>query len=178
MLSLRAFIGFLGSTQGDYERMRQYTRARDPNIEMLSYYRAERRAQDLSGIITWEHDMCIESCVGFTGPFAHLEHCPDCGTPQYDQDESSGKKVPRKVFTTFPVGPQLQARWRNPETAKKMFYRWEKTQDLRQECEESATRTPDTYDDILSGQAYLGRSRDVRTAWVPRPADFRRFRVT
>ena len=163
MLSLRAFIGFLGSTQGDYERMRQYNRARDPNIDMLSYYRVERRAQQLSGIITWDDDMCIDSCVGFTGPFAHLEHCPDCGKPRYNQDtqeESTGNKnVPQKVFTTFPAGPQLQARWKDPDMAQKMSYRWQKTQDLRQERGESAT-APDIYDDILSGEAYLDATEE------------------
>ena len=44
MFSLQAFIGFLGSTQGDYERMHHYIHQRDPNIKMLSYYQVERRA--------------------------------------------------------------------------------------------------------------------------------------
>ena len=78
--------------------------------------------------------MCVESCVGFTGPFAELESCPECGRSRYDEkalEESGGvRKIPRKVFTTFPVGPQLQARWKHPQTASDMFYCWEKTQDL------------------------------------------------
>jgi hypothetical protein len=64
------------------------------------------------------------------------------------------------VFTTFPVGPQLQACWKHPETAKKMFYRWEKTQDLQRECEESA-EAPGIYDDILCGEAYLDAVGDT-----------------
>ena len=54
-------------------------------------------------------------------------------------------KVPRKRFTTFPVGPQIQARWKHPETAKKMFYRQTRTN-------EGGTGD---YDDIFDGEAYL-----------------------
>lgn len=102
--------------------------------------------------------MCVNTCVGFTGPFADIEHCPECGESRYDEKElgeSNGeRKVPRKVFTTFPAGPQIQARWKHPKTAKDMFYRWERTQDLRQE----RTQPDDPlyiYDDILCGSAYL-----------------------
>ncbi|KAF9644579.1 hypothetical protein BDM02DRAFT_3078792, partial [Thelephora ganbajun] len=87
--------------------------------------------QKLSGVLTWEHDMCIWSCVGFTGPFAGLESCPRCQMPHYDPDKlekSGGKvKVPQKRFTTFPVDPQIQAHWKHPETAEKMLYRQRKT---------------------------------------------------
>ncbi|KAF9646787.1 hypothetical protein BDM02DRAFT_3079779, partial [Thelephora ganbajun] len=55
----------------------------------------KRRVQNLSGIVTWEHHMCVCGCVGFTGPLADLEYCPhpNCGEPCYDQkrlEESDG----------------------------------------------------------------------------------------
>ena len=150
-LSLLNFISFMGSPQSVYEAARQNLHNTYPDIETLSYYQVERRARNLSGVITWEHHMCVDSCTGFTGPFANLEHCPKCGEPRYkekDLEESDGeRKVPRKVFTTFPVGPQLQARWKHPQTAKDMFYRWEKTEELRNEHS-------GLYDDILCGEAY------------------------
>ena len=102
--------------------------------------------------------MCVKSCLGFTGPYANLEHCPNCGEGRYDEkelEESGGeRKVPRKVFTTFPVGPQLQARWKHPQTAKDMHYRWEKTQELQQE-RAGSDEPLDLFDDILCGQSYL-----------------------
>ena len=102
--------------------------------------------------------MCVQSCAAFTGPFADLEHCLDCGRSRYEEkdlEESNGeRKVPQKVFTTFPVGPQLQARWKHLQTAKDMFYQWEKTQELRQERARSG-HSPDIYDDILCGESYL-----------------------
>ena len=107
--------------------------------------------------------MCVRTCIGFTGPFANLETCPSCGESRYDQqklEESDGAlKVPRKVFTTFPVGPQLQARWKSPRTAEKMSYRWRKTQELRRE-HGGSTDVPEVYDDVLSGDAYLSAVED------------------
>ena len=107
--------------------------------------------------------MCEGSCVGFTGLFADLESCPECGKSCYDEkalEESNGeRKVPRKVFTTFPVGPQLQARWKHPETVKDMFYCWEKTQELRQEYTQTGG-PPDIFDEILCGDAYLDLAED------------------
>ena len=149
LLSISCFIDLLNSSQEAYEKICRNIQKRDPTIEMLSYDRVKRTVHDLSGILTWEDDMCIDSCVAFTGPFADLESCPRCETSRYDPDKlekSGGKtKVPRKRFTTFPVGPQIQARWKHPETAKKMFYRQARTN------EEGAG----DYDDVFSGGAYL-----------------------
>ena len=125
-LSLLNYISFIGCSQDAYEAAWQNTRQCYPNIEILSHYRVERQARILSGVITWEHHMCVRSCVGFTGLFADLEHCPECGAARYEEKEleesNSERRVPRKVFTTFPVGPQLQARWKHPQTAEAMFY--------------------------------------------------------
>ena len=157
-LSLLNYISFLGYPQSAYEAARQNNRRCYPDIDLLSHYRIERQARLLSGVITWEHHMCVRSCAGFTGPFADLERCPYCGEPRYEQkdlEESDGeRKVPRQVFTTFPVGPQLQARWKHPQTAKDMYYRWEKTQEMKEERRRSDDPL-DIYDDILCGKAYI-----------------------
>jgi len=125
----------MDASQRTYEEVCRNAQELVPDLKPLSFYQVQRRARDLSGIVTWEHHMCFNSCIGFTGPFAVLETCPECGQPRYDQqelDESDGeRKVPRKVFTTFPVGPQLQACWKYSQTAKSMFYQWEKTEELR-----------------------------------------------
>jgi len=156
--SIQNFIDLLGCAQDKYSAVRRNLRELDPNIPMLSYDQVKRRVRNLSGIVTWEHHMCVKGCVGFTGPLADLEHCPDCGQPRYDQkklEESDGLlKVPRKVFTTFPVGPQIQARRKSPEMAEKMSYRWRKTQDILREREGSGGLS-EVFDDILSGDAYL-----------------------
>ena len=163
--AIQNFIDLLGCAQDKYSAVRQNLRELDPNIPMLSYDQVKRKVRNLSGVITWEHDMCVGGCVGFTGPFADLERCPraDCGEYRYDQkklEESGGElKVPWKVFTTFPPGPQLQACWKSPEMAEKMSYRWRKTQDILREHEGSGG-IPEIYDDVLSGDAYLSAVKD------------------
>ena len=156
-LSLRNYITLMGSSQEAYEAVRQNTRDCFPDIELLSHWQAERRARNLSGLITWEHHMCVETCVGFTGPYANLENCPKCGAPRYKEKElkeSGGEnKIPRKVFSTFPVGPQIQARWKDPRTAHDMRYRWERTQEIHRA--RALGILPDVLDDLISGEAYL-----------------------
>ena len=157
--SVQNFINLLGCSQDTYANIRLNVLKLFPHAPMLSYDQVKWRVRRLSGVVTWEHHMCIKGCIGFTGPFAGLEACPTCGKHRYNQlklEATDGiVKVPRKVFTTFPVGPQLQARWRDPKTAEKMLYRWRKTQELWQECSESGG-TPTDYNNVLSGEAYLG----------------------
>ena len=163
LLFISTYVANLNASQDIY--IKTNIQRRDPEIKMLSYDQVQRRVSKLSGVVTWQHDMCIDSCLGFTGPYAGLDHCPDprCGKPRYDPSKlakSGGKiKVPQKTFTTFPIGPQLQSRWKSPDMARKMHYRRNKTEELRQEHAEG---TPDGYDDILGGYAYLDAVEDGR----------------
>ncbi|KAJ7587730.1 hypothetical protein C8J56DRAFT_786546, partial [Mycena floridula] len=67
-----------------------------------------RRVKKLSGILSFQHDMCINSCMIYTGPFRKLEECMYCKEPP---------QIPHKTFTTMPIGPQLQALLHNLDTA-------------------------------------------------------------
>lgn len=149
LLSISTFIDLMTSSQDTYEKVRANVQRRDPRIEMLSYTRAARAAQNLSGIITLKDDMCIDSCVAFTGPYASLDSCPDCNKPRYDPGklEASGGEIkdPQRQYSTFPPGPQIQAKWKHPETAEKMLYRRRRT----------AAGESSDYDDVLDGEAYL-----------------------
>jgi hypothetical protein len=70
-------------------------------------------------------------------------------------EDSDGEwKPPRKVFTTFPIGLQIQAHWKNPQTAEEMSYQWKKTQEILEELRATG-RLPEVYDDILCGTDYL-----------------------
>ena len=164
-LSIKFFISSLDHNQSQkaYAANREDILDRYPDSEMLSYDQVKRKVSDLSGVVTLKHDMCVDSHVAFTGPFAHLENCPRCSQSRYDEAKlakSGGKKkVPRKVFTTFPIGPQLQARWRSPETAEKMHYRRRKTQDILQARDQDEDYV---FDDVLCGSDYLDAVEDGR----------------
>ncbi|KAG2108649.1 uncharacterized protein F5147DRAFT_694151 [Suillus discolor] len=78
--------------------------------------------------------MCINTCVAFVGPYADRETCPERRTLRYDQvklQSSRGKvKVLQAVFHTIPIGPHMQALWRNLDSARQMQYRRQRTQQI------------------------------------------------
>jgi hypothetical protein len=156
LLSVSNFVATLNASEHIYDSTRHNIQRRSPEVNMLSYDQVKRRVSNLSGVVTWQHDMCVDSCVGFTGPYERLEKCPKCDKPRYDPvkfAKSKGKKkVPLKSFTTFPVGPQLQARWKSPGMAQKMRYRRKKTQDILRDRDLGANLV---WDDILTGSDYL-----------------------
>ena len=81
--SIRNFISLLGCAQEKYEEIRQNYLDLHPNAPVLSYDQVKRRLRNVTGIVTWEDHMCVNTCVAFTGPFAELEHCPNpkCAEP-------------------------------------------------------------------------------------------------
>ena len=157
-LSISFFISGLdhNASQEHYASSRQNIKDAYEDSEMLSYDQVKRKVTQLSGVLTWKHHMCVDTCAAFTGPFADLEGCPVCSKPRYDQDElrrSGGKKkVPQKVFTTFPLGPQLQSRWRSPSATRDMHYRREKTRELLHKRDQEGFYD---FDDIFCGSDYL-----------------------
>jgi hypothetical protein len=97
-----------------------------PGTDLLSYYRAKCLVADLSSVESIVHNMCVNSCVAYTGPFLELETCPMCSKPQYDQfriQTSDGKdRTPRQEFHTIPIGPQIQVLYHALETAAHVHY--------------------------------------------------------
>ncbi|KAG2338304.1 hypothetical protein BDR05DRAFT_952037 [Suillus weaverae] len=68
-----------------YERIRNSAaRNFEGAAEIPSHARIERLIAEYTGIESIEHDMCPDTCVAFTGPFAELVNCPICGTERYD----------------------------------------------------------------------------------------------
>jgi len=80
----------------------------------------------LSGVESIIHNMCVNSCLAYTGPFLELESCPICSEPQYDQFQfqTSNRKdrTPRQEFHTIPIELQIQALYRALETAMHVHY--------------------------------------------------------
>ncbi|KAI9454258.1 hypothetical protein BJY52DRAFT_1122937, partial [Lactarius psammicola] len=72
----------------------------------------------LSGIVFLEHNMCMWSCVAYTGPYGKLNSCPCCSSPWY----IPGTTKAQKWFSTIPIGPVIQALFGSCEMAKRMHY--------------------------------------------------------
>ncbi|KAG1754137.1 hypothetical protein EDB19DRAFT_1595385, partial [Suillus lakei] len=106
----------------------------DDNEGFPSLYKVKKLVTELSGIDPIEHNMCINSCMAFTGLNSHLLMCSICSEAHYDPikfKQSGGKeKVPRAVTTMFPLGPQLQALYHDPKSAEDMEYCRQQTEKM------------------------------------------------
>ena len=115
--SLDFYLATELASQDTYKKSVAAVQQQNPEHELFSLHGIEQKIADLSGVVPVAHNMCINSCTAFTGPYAELDSCPYCGTSHLDD-----KSKPRQVFHTIPLGPQLQALWQSPETADALKY--------------------------------------------------------
>jgi hypothetical protein len=150
--SIDVYLAITNASREAYNQVREGVLRRYPDSEMLSYERVKRLVADSSGIYPIVHDMCINSCLAYTGVWRDLESCPLCGEPRFIQMEK--KKKARQTFHTLPIGPQLQALWWSPEGADNMRYRERRTQELLDELHQTGGNLA-IYNDIFCGSDYL-----------------------
>ncbi|TFY74511.1 hypothetical protein EWM64_g9501, partial [Hericium alpestre] len=90
--SISIFMALSNASQESYNRIRAafstfaacFPAAGLPGTQLLSYDQVKRRIGELSGVVPIIHDMCINTCLAFTGPFVELDTCPTCGEARYD----------------------------------------------------------------------------------------------
>jgi hypothetical protein len=160
--SISMYLALEHASQEAYNRIRRATMQNflgaEGADEILSFHNVEKLIAQYTGVKPIVHDMCLQSCLAFTGPYADEDHCPLCGTSRWDQAKihaSNGRvKVAAQTFTTIPLGLQLQALYRDPESACSMCYLYERTQEILAEFRE--TGTIPIIDDIAMGYDYLG----------------------
>lgn len=123
-LSLKLFLANINSPVEVYNANRAAILQHHPNDDIFTHDSVKRFVKHLTGVVPLIHDMCIDTCVVYTGPYHDLEKCSQCDEPQYDPTifETSGgkKKVTRHQFHTMPMGPQLQALYHSKESAEQM----------------------------------------------------------
>ncbi|KAI0294453.1 hypothetical protein BC826DRAFT_909956, partial [Russula brevipes] len=106
-ISLELFSALASHPKSAYEEARRVFNKTRPDSPLHSYWVVKSRLEKLSGVTQIEVDMCSNSCLAFTGPYASLQRCPECDEPRYDPKKPG--KVPFKRFYTIPLGPQIQA---------------------------------------------------------------------
>jgi hypothetical protein len=157
-LAVDLYLAVENASQDTYNAVRTAILRRYPESELLSYAQTKNKIAQMSGITPLVHNMCINSCLAYTGPFATLETCPTCGESRYDQitlTNSNGKvKKPRQEFHSIPIGPQLQALWRHSDSAASIQYCDTRTAEIINELERSDGLL-DSYDDFFHGSEYL-----------------------
>lgn len=156
-LSLDLYMACSNASQATYNAVRDAVMAAFPETNVLSYHLVTKLAAELTGVCAVRDDMCVKSCVAFTGPFSELDKCPTCHEPRFNAE---GK--PWKQACTIPLGPQLQCLRMSTEGAQAMRYRDQKTTEIINELNQN-TGNPDAliYDDFFSGSDYLDLAEDL-----------------
>ncbi|KAG2029362.1 hypothetical protein BDR03DRAFT_826018, partial [Suillus americanus] len=75
-LSIRLYLQ-LNHSDEDYIKARAAHIEYD-GVELPSLHQIKRIVAELSGVDGTVHDMCINTCIGFTGLFSLQQHCPEC----------------------------------------------------------------------------------------------------
>ncbi|EIW79902.1 hypothetical protein CONPUDRAFT_155298 [Coniophora puteana RWD-64-598 SS2] len=97
-------LGLRNWTDSDYRAVCRILERELPGMQMYSKYRVDKELERLTGIEGIEDDMCVNTCLAYTGPHRDLTCCPKCDTPRYNSQKSTTrKKVPQRKFVTLPV---------------------------------------------------------------------------
>ncbi|KAF7371937.1 hypothetical protein MVEN_00051600 [Mycena venus] len=111
----------------------------------------KKKVAEWSGVVPILSHMCPNSCMAFTGPWSERDTCRFCGAARYDP--ITGR--PQEFHTIAPLGPQLQALYGHPESAKKMHYRREKTAEILATMDANGQLDIPVYEDYIHGRDYL-----------------------
>ncbi len=126
-LSLKLYLNNAQGSDKMYDANRAAIIERNPDNNIPSLHSVQQMIAELTGVRALVHDMCRDSCMAYTGPYSNYEDCLHCKTPQPRYDpyilSTSGKKKPQRQFSTFPLGPQIQTRFRSVEEAQEMRHR-------------------------------------------------------
>ncbi|KII83655.1 hypothetical protein PLICRDRAFT_32845 [Plicaturopsis crispa FD-325 SS-3] len=157
-LSIDLFLATNNASRQTYIDSRNAFLRCHPEDPVLTYDQVKRQVAELSGVVSIKRDMCPNTCLAYTGPFADLESCPTCSEPRYDSiklAESGGKtKIPRQQFSTIPLGPQLQALRRTVEGAESFKYLDLCTKKIMEELQHNDGYIGQ-YEDFCYGSDYL-----------------------
>ncbi len=128
-----------------------------------SLYETKKKIEEITGVYSMKHDMCINTCMAYTGPFKDYRECFKCSAPRFDPQiyALTSKEVPQRQFDTIPLGPQLQALWSSVEGATSLRYRSQKTAEVLNKGRENDGQL-DEWDDIFCGSEYLEAVNDGR----------------
>jgi hypothetical protein len=148
--SVRHFVNNSSSSQKHYEQLRTIERLHRPDDPILLFDQVKQHVHWLSGVVPVEHDMCVNSCLAFTGPCKNLEACAHCNKARY----FPGTTPPQKRFTTIPIGPVIQAMYSSCNIANSMHYLERKLVDNLEHVRLNRGML-DSYNDTASGQALI-----------------------
>lgn len=124
-------------------------------VGTLSHNQLKRKIAELTGVVPVMTDMCRNSCVAFSGPYAELRSCPECSAGRYETITRRKKRVsvPCRQALTIPIGPQIQDQYRSPEGAWNMGHRARTMEPLLAKLR--AGGSIDVYEDVYCSSTVL-----------------------
>ncbi|KAF7378356.1 hypothetical protein MSAN_00261700 [Mycena sanguinolenta] len=155
-LSINIFLAVSNASEQTYNSVRDALLRRYPENPILSHHSVKKLVSDLTHVVYVTHDMCVNSCMAFTGPFAHLDHCryEDCGEPRYDPKRPAAQ-VPRQQFNTILLGRHVQALRRSIEGTTELRYREQVTKAILEDLDENEGTKMLPYTDFFDGTNYI-----------------------
>ncbi|KAJ7691750.1 hypothetical protein B0H17DRAFT_1169055 [Mycena rosella] len=157
-LSIDLFLSVTNTSMETYNAVRDAILRCHPDDNILSYHSVKKLVSVLSGVFYVTRDMCVNTCIAYTGPFHSLSTCPYCAEPRY-YPKRPATKIPRKQFNTILIGPQLQALRRSPEGAAEMRYREQLTRDVLEDLDDNDDVKSLPYTDFFHGNDYVDAVR-------------------
>jgi hypothetical protein len=154
-MCINIFVQTINGSQATYDGVCKAVKWRSPEIETLTYDQMWHKLSDLTGVFPVMTDMCDCSCVAFTGPFSKLRSCPVCSSDRYETVMQDNKlvSVPRKQALMIPVGPQIQAQYRSPESTWNMGH-WARVMEPLLASLHTGGSI-DSYDDVYKGSILI-----------------------
>jgi hypothetical protein len=84
LLSIENFLSLTNASDKAYTDVRANIMRRFPDCAMLSHHLVKQKITELTGVISIVNDMCVNSCVAFTGPRVDADACSECGESRWD----------------------------------------------------------------------------------------------
>lgn len=150
-LSIDLYLAMNNASEKTYDDVRKAIIRRFPGTLILSHYQVKMRLDEITGVMPIMRDMCVNSCLSFTGPFAHLQACPVCNQDRFNVLDCA----PRQRHMTLPISTQMQALFRSPSSADAMQYRRQYTAQIHNELVNNDWTKTSPYRDIFDGLDYL-----------------------
>ncbi len=150
LLAFDIFLASLTASVNVYNTTRASILRCHPKDNLPLYNQMKKVLTKITGVGSLVHPMCRNSCVAFTGPFTDLNLCPKCG--ELKHCSISGKYY--QEFHTMPIGPILQALWRDPQSACRFDYCRSKMCEIIQSLRNNAGILS-AYEDFFHGSDYF-----------------------
>jgi len=146
------YLSITNVSQETYTLVRKAILQQYPDEDIPSYHQIKKYVTELSGVCSIEHDMCINSCIAYTGLFKDLQTCPECGKHRFDPFT---KKAHQKLHT-IPLGPQLQAIQQGAKNSLEANYHLAVMEKIMKDLDLHDGKIP-LIKDFFFGQAYIDK---------------------